>query len=62
MTETLAPDESMFGEERLEKLLTGLAGRPAADVKKAVEEEVAAFAQGTPQPDDLTIAILRREK
>ena len=61
VTETQGPDESMFGEERLEELLAGLAGRTAADVKKAVEAEVAAFAQGTPQSDDLTMAILRRE-
>ena len=62
VTDTLGPDASMFGEERLERLLTGLAGRSAADVKSAVEAEVTAFAQGTPPTDDLTMAILRRER
>jgi sigma-B regulation protein RsbU (phosphoserine phosphatase) len=58
--DTLGPEEEMFGTERLEQLLIGLAGRPAEKIRHEVEEQLAVFARGTPQPDDLTLAILRR--
>ena len=61
VTDTTDPDGDMYGDERLERLLAGLAGRPAAKVLRAVESELGAFARGTPQPDDLTMTILRRE-
>jgi serine phosphatase RsbU (regulator of sigma subunit) len=58
--DTLGPGEDMFGTERLEQLLIELAGQPAEKIRHEVEEHLAAFARGTPQPDDLTLAILRR--
>jgi serine phosphatase RsbU (regulator of sigma subunit) len=58
--DTLGPEEEMFGTERLERLLIELAGQPAEKIRHEVEEQLAAFARGTPQPDDLTLAILRR--
>ena len=51
-------DGVMFGEERLESLLGGLAGRPADEVALAVERAVIAYHGGPPE-DDLALLVLR---
>ncbi|MBN1894393.1 SpoIIE family protein phosphatase [bacterium] len=47
-----------FGEERLTELLNRNRGLGAADCLSRIEEEVAAFTQGTPRHDDITLVVL----
>ena len=61
VTDAVDPEESMFGEDRLLKLLASVAGFPSKKVRGAVETSLASFARGAPQPDDLTMAVLRRK-
>jgi len=56
LSEAQAPDDSFYGEDRLEALL----GRPTEDLQGAILSDVAAFAQGRPLADDLTLLILSR--
>jgi PAS domain S-box-containing protein len=51
-------DGDMFGEERLRALLSGLAGRPAAELVEGVERAVVAH-HGGPLHDDLALLALR---
>lgn len=56
LTEALAPDGSFYGEGRLAALL----GQPSADLQATVLADVAAFTQGRPLEDDLTLLTLMR--
>ncbi|MCB1084931.1 MAG: SpoIIE family protein phosphatase, partial [Chlamydiia bacterium] len=49
----------MFGEERLISLLEHHRGKSPQELVDLVVEEVAFFAEGTPQHDDLTIVMLK---
>lgn len=49
-----------FGLDRLRDSLRRHAHRPAADMIRAITEDVTAFAGATPQQDDLTMVIIRR--
>ncbi|WLT30549.1 PP2C family protein-serine/threonine phosphatase [Geothrix sp. PMB-07] len=56
LSEAQAPDDSFYGEDRLEALLA----RPTEDLQNAILADVATFAQGRPLADDLTLLILSR--
>jgi serine phosphatase RsbU (regulator of sigma subunit) len=56
LSEAQAPDDSFYGEERLEALL----GRSSEDLQSSIHEDVLAFTQGRPLADDLTLLILSR--
>jgi serine phosphatase RsbU (regulator of sigma subunit) len=56
LSEAQAPDDSFFGEDRLETLLT----QPSEDLQAAILADVAAFTQGRTLADDLTLLILNR--
>ena len=56
LSEAQAPDGSLYGEDRLAALL----GRASEDLQAAILADVAAFAQGRPLADDLTLLILKR--
>jgi serine phosphatase RsbU (regulator of sigma subunit) len=60
VTETVDAKGEEFGEERLERLLVSLAGRPPLEIRQAVEESLEAHAAGEPPPDDLTLVIVQR--
>lgn len=49
-----------YGVERLRAALRTHAHLPAADLIAAVAKEVADFAQGEPQQDDLTMVVIKR--
>jgi serine phosphatase RsbU (regulator of sigma subunit) len=59
VTETMDPDEQMFGIPRLKELLTGQLECPLEQLQKCVLEAVDNFARGTRQADDLTLLIVR---
>ncbi len=56
LSEALSPDDAFYGEDRLEALLN----RPAEDLQASILADVAAFVQGRPLEDDLTLLILNR--
>ncbi|MGH8064794.1 MAG: SpoIIE family protein phosphatase [Candidatus Entotheonellia bacterium] len=59
VTEALNPCQEFFTEARLQAEAAGVLGKPAADVVTALVHRVQAFADGTPQTDDLIVLALR---
>ena len=60
ITECEDPSGEEFGRERLSRLLRSAAGRPLADLVRAIDEAVVEFAAGAPQGDDQTVVLARR--
>jgi sigma-B regulation protein RsbU (phosphoserine phosphatase) len=56
LSEAQAPDDSFYGEDRLQALLS----HPSEDLQAAILADVAAFIQGRPLGDDLTLLMLSR--
>ena len=48
-----------FGDERLTACLEAMADRPADAIRDGVVDAIAAFVQGQPQHDDITMVILK---
>ena len=61
VTEARNEEGDFFGDERL--LETAVAGKhdSAAEMVKRIETAVAAFTQGMPQSDDLTLMVIKKE-
>ncbi len=59
ITEAMAPDDAMFGKERLEERLRGLAAAPLERVIGETVRAVHDFAADCPQSDDITGLALR---
>jgi len=62
LTDTEDPEQEQFGDKRLHDLLAGLAGRPVAEVRRAIDEQLQAFSRGAAQSDDLTLIAVQRSK
>jgi len=62
ITEAQAPDESFFGEDRLEALLRNLLSSSPTECVERVVGDVNRFASGAPPADDLTVLALRRPR
>ncbi len=60
ITEAMDVADALFGKERLEAALLGLASGPLDRVIAAVMEAVTGFAQGCAQADDITSLAIRR--
>jgi HAMP domain-containing protein len=60
VTEAQDPEGGFYGTERLAEVLQRLRARPCADVLRGLTEEIAAFAGGGPQSDDITVILARR--
>ena len=50
----------LFGEERVESIIRAHSAGSMADLSSALLSGVEAFAQGTPQEDDITIVLVKR--
>jgi PAS domain S-box-containing protein len=61
ITECEAPDRSQFGVERALDLVRAHRDKPAARILEALLSGVHAFAQGSPQHDDVTAVICKVE-
>ncbi len=61
VTEATNPADEEYGEERLVALVSRLGPEPAEAVRDMALADVHAFAAGTPQHDDVTLVIVRRE-
>lgn len=59
VTEAINRNEELFSEERLEKDLVNLYGRPLNAMVDGVMERIREFSQGMPQADDITMMVLR---
>ncbi|GAB4529304.1 MAG: hypothetical protein Kow0063_06250 [Anaerolineae bacterium] len=59
VTETMSPDNQVFGGDRLEKALAAHAGGTADDLVQSVLSAVRAFRQSAPWSDDLTMIAMR---
>lgn len=59
ITEAMAPDDAMFGKERLEERLRGLADAPLDRMIRDTVRAVRDFAATCPQSDDITGLALR---
>ena len=60
VTEACDPNNNLYGEERLEALLTTLRGYNAQQVTTAIDNAVNAHANGAEQSDDITIMAIKR--
>jgi len=54
------PEGEQFGIQRLEKSLMKHGGKNGPTLIESLRLDVEAFAEGTPQPDDLTAVVIRR--
>ncbi|HEX6810637.1 MAG TPA: SpoIIE family protein phosphatase [Planctomycetota bacterium] len=54
------PGRELFGQARLEQVLSDLRGASAAEQVAGVREAVDKFRDGTPVSDDLTVLVVRR--
>ncbi len=52
--------EECFGDERLERAVTERLGLPLCEIAAGVRNDLAAFLQGEPPGDDITLMLLRR--
>jgi phosphoserine phosphatase RsbU/P len=55
------PRGEQFGERRVQTVIEANGDRSMADLLAALLESVQAFAEGTPQEDDMTAVLLRRD-
>lgn len=62
ITEAHDEEETMFGEERLVKVLQANRNRPAAIIEDKILSAVYNFAGGAPQSDDITLMVVVREQ
>jgi serine phosphatase RsbU (regulator of sigma subunit)/pSer/pThr/pTyr-binding forkhead associated (FHA) protein len=61
ITEAENLDAEQFGQERLAAVCAEHRDHPPAELARAIEDELVAFADGNPFTDDRTVVILRRE-
>jgi sigma-B regulation protein RsbU (phosphoserine phosphatase) len=59
VTDALAPDESYYGLERLMATVARAGDQPAQELAQTIVTDVDAFRAGTPQPDDLTLIVMK---
>lgn len=59
VTEAMNPDSQLFSDERLKECLSGLKDKDVEEIIHAVREQIAEFAQGALQSDDITMLALR---
>ena len=60
VTEASDPNGREFGERRLADLVASLRDRPAAEIVEEIHKAVAAFSEGAPAADDITVVVARR--
>ena len=59
VTEAADTEGLLFGEERLEKLLSEIHAQPVEAIRRRILDEVTAYRQGQDQ-DDVTVLVLKR--
>jgi sigma-B regulation protein RsbU (phosphoserine phosphatase) len=59
VTEAMNPGKELFSEERLEKRLATIGGRPLETIVWDIMTSLESFSRGDPQADDITMLVLR---
>ncbi|MBR1369706.1 hypothetical protein RJ53_09560 [Methanocalculus chunghsingensis] len=59
VTEAENADEELYGEERLEALMTEIRDRDATGIVDAIIDDIKEYAGDTPQSDDITLLVLK---
>ena len=59
ITEAPDADEREFGETRLQEYVRAHSGRPVDEIRRGILEAVAAFQDGRPPEDDMTLVVAR---
>ncbi len=59
VTEAENADDELYGEERLETVLTTIQGKTAAGIITSIIEDISAFAGDNPQSDDITLLVMK---
>jgi sigma-B regulation protein RsbU (phosphoserine phosphatase) len=59
VTDALAPDGSLYGLERLMTVVANAADKSADGLAETIIAEVDSFRAGTPQPDDMTLLVMK---
>ena len=57
--ESFGPDGSMYGKERLRRVIRANAAKEAQAILEAITDDWRAFLSGMPQEDDLTLVVIR---
>ena len=60
VTEAANPRGEEFGEQRLAELVASLRDRPSAEIVESIHAAVAAYTEGAPAADDITVVVARR--
>jgi serine phosphatase RsbU (regulator of sigma subunit) len=58
VTEAQNTEGEFFGKKRLREIVAARAAEPCAAIHDAIQEAVAAFTEGAPQSDDITVVVL----
>ncbi|HPI31814.1 MAG TPA: SpoIIE family protein phosphatase [candidate division Zixibacteria bacterium] len=61
VTEAERADGSLFGEDRLEAVLTGARGQAPAHLCETIMKEIRRFVENAPQSDDITMLVVQRK-
>jgi sigma-B regulation protein RsbU (phosphoserine phosphatase) len=59
VTETMDPQEELFGVERLREILNGKSECQLEQIQANVMDSIQRFARGSRQTDDITLLVLR---
>ncbi|MCX5785527.1 MAG: SpoIIE family protein phosphatase [Elusimicrobia bacterium] len=59
VTEAMNPENALFSEKKLQAVLNTLKNESAENILRRIRVEIAAFAAGTPQSDDITMIVLK---
>jgi len=59
LTDATSPEGRRYGLERLMALVAGAAAGSASDLAEAIVADVDAFRAGAPQPDDMTLLVMK---
>jgi sigma-B regulation protein RsbU (phosphoserine phosphatase) len=61
ITEAQNPEQHLFGDARLLDCVQSNLGRSAQDIRNAILANVSEFVDQSPQVDDITLAVIRRD-
>lgn len=61
VTEAMDPSFKVYGEERLNALLNGLAGKSSQEIIEAIKADITEHVDGAEQSDDITMLVLKRK-
>jgi len=62
ITDAQSPLNELYGMERFSETIQTNRERPPAELEKLVIADIDRFLDGAPQPDDMAMVILRKDK